>query len=101
MSLNNDLMVGSKIQEDLRHILMRWRTHAICIVADLVKMFRQVLINASQTNFQRILWRSYPDMPIQHYKLLTLIFGTASAPYLAVKTLQKLAKIEKHRFHVE
>ncbi|XP_045502155.1 uncharacterized protein LOC123699276 [Colias croceus] len=100
VSLNDDLMIGPKIQQDLRHILMRWRTHPICIVADLVKMYRQVLINPRQTNFQRILWRTLPDQPIKHFKLLTLTFGTACAPYLAVKTLQRLAEDEKLKFPV-
>ncbi|XP_045503978.1 uncharacterized protein LOC123700709 [Colias croceus] len=100
VSLNDDLMIGPKIQQDLRHILMRWRTHPICIVADLVKMYRQVFINPRQTNFQRILWRTLPDQPIKHFKLLTLTFGTACAPYLAVKTLQRLAEDEKLKFPV-
>lgn len=36
VSLNDTLLVGPKLQQDLRHILMRWRRHAICIVADVV-----------------------------------------------------------------
>lgn len=98
VSLNDDLMVGPKLQQDLRHLLMRLRTHRICIVADLVKMYRQVLVHAEDTDFQRILWRPNPDLPIQHYKLLTLTFGTTCAPYLAVKTLQRLADDEKHNY---
>ncbi|XP_050685659.1 uncharacterized protein LOC126980084 [Leptidea sinapis] len=100
VSLNDNLMVGPKIQQDLRHILMRWRTHPICIVADLVKMYRQVLVHPKHVNFQRILWRPSRDMPVQHYKLLTLTFGTACAPYLAVKSLQRLAEDEKSKFPV-
>ncbi|KAL0901649.1 hypothetical protein ABMA27_006857 [Loxostege sticticalis] len=64
-------------------------TNNICIVSDLVKMYRQVLVNKDHANFQRILWRDHPIEPIKHYKLLTLTFGTACAPYLAVKTLQQ------------
>ncbi|XP_047543231.1 uncharacterized protein LOC125075563 [Vanessa atalanta] len=41
VSLNDDLLIGPKLQQDLRHILLRWRKHRICIVADLVKMYRQ------------------------------------------------------------
>lgn len=90
VSLNDDLLIGPKLQQDLRHILMRWRCHPVCFVADLVKMYRQVL--TTDTDFQRILWRFSPDEPIRHYKLLTLTFGTACAPYMAVKALQQLAK---------
>lgn len=100
VSLNDELMIGPKLQQDLRHILMRWRTHPICIIADLVKMYRQVLVHKDDANFQRILWRSNPDMPIQHYRLITLTFGTACAPYLAIKTLQRLADEEKTKYPI-
>ena len=100
VSLNDDLLIGPKLQEDLRHILLRWRKHRICIVADLVKMYRQVRVHDKDTNFQRILWRNSPDEPVRDYKLLTLTFGTACAPYLAVKTLQHLAEIESFKYPV-
>lgn len=100
VSLNDNLLVGPKLQQDLRHLLMRWRHHRICIIADLVKMYRQVLVDKEDTNYQRIVWREHPEEPIQHYKLLTLTFGTACAPYLAVKTLQRLAEDEQSKFPV-
>lgn len=56
-------------------------------------MYRQCKVYESDTEFQRIVWRNpdYPDSPLEHYKLLTVTFGTASAPYLAVKALQQVA----------
>ncbi|XP_022835494.1 uncharacterized protein LOC111362949 [Spodoptera litura] len=90
-SLNDDLMVGPSLQDELRHIIMRWRTHKICIVADIVKMYRQVLVNREDTPMQRILWRDSPEREIKEYELITVTFGTASAPYLAVRTLQQVA----------
>lgn len=95
VSLNDTLMVGPKLQQDLRHILMRWRTHPFCIIADIVQMYRQVVVNDSDVDFQRIVWRPNPDQPIQYFKLLRLTFGTSCAPYLAVKTIQRLAKDEQ------
>lgn len=61
-------------------------------------MYRQVLVHEEDTDFQRILWRSSPDLPVQHHKQLTLTFGTACVPYLEVKTLQKLAHLEKDKY---
>lgn len=98
ISLNDNLLVGPKLQDDLRHILMRWRKHQICIVADLVQMYRQVVVDERDTDFQRILWRTNSDDAIQHYKLLRLTFGTSCAPYLAVKSLQQLAKDEQAKY---
>lgn len=100
MSLNDDLLVGPKLQQDLRHILMRWRNHKICMVADIVKMYRMVRVAEQDTDFQRIVWRFSSDnmQPIVHYKLLRLTFGTACAPYLAVKSLQRLAELEETKY---
>ncbi|XP_047988416.1 uncharacterized protein LOC125228022 [Leguminivora glycinivorella] len=100
ISLNDDLLVGPKLQQDLRHILMRARSHKICLVADIIKMYRMIRVAEEDTDFQRIVWRFKSDgsEPIQHYKLLRLTFGTACAPYLAVKSLQKLAELEESKY---
>ena len=96
VSLNSDLMVGPSLQADLRHIIMQWRTHPICLIADIIKMYRQVKVQDSDTDFQRILWRDGTNM--QHLRILRVTFGTASAPYLAVKALQQVAKDEGEMF---
>ncbi|XP_045452957.1 uncharacterized protein LOC123662116 [Melitaea cinxia] len=90
-SLNDDLLIGPPLQAELRHIIMRWRQYKICLVADVVKMYRQVLVNREDTPFQRILWRDSPEKELQEFELLTVTFGTACAPYLAVRSLQELA----------
>ncbi|XP_022836959.1 uncharacterized protein LOC111364343, partial [Spodoptera litura] len=92
VSLNDNLCVGPQLQQELRYILMRWRTHRICITSDIIKMYRMVRVSDADTDYQRLVWRSSPDEPIKHFKLLRLTFGTACAPYLAVKSLQTLAK---------
>ncbi|CAH2102097.1 unnamed protein product [Euphydryas editha] len=98
ISLNDTLLVGPRLQQDLRHILMRWRAHSFCVVADLKQMYRQVLVDERDADFQRILWCPEPGKPIQHFRILRLTFGTACAPYLAVKSLQQLAKDERERY---
>lgn len=98
VSLNNDLMVGPRLQPELRHIIMRWRMHPICFIADIVKMYRQIKVHDTDSEYQRILWREHPDESIQEYKLLRVTFGTSSAPYLAVKSLIQVAKDEGQHF---
>lgn len=98
VSLNDCFLVGPKLQQDLRHILMRWRGHQYCIISDLVQMYRQIRVHDEDTDYLRILWRSDPDKAIDHYRMLRLTFGTACAPYLAVKSLQQLAKDEQIKY---
>ncbi|XP_026744680.1 uncharacterized protein LOC113506018 [Trichoplusia ni] len=91
VSLNDTLMIGPTLQADLRHIVMRWRQHPICLAADIVKMYRQIKVARSDADFQRIVWREDPDEEIEDFRVLTVTFGTSSAPYLAVKSLHQVA----------
>lgn len=90
-ALNDDLIVGPNLQMDLRHIIMRWRRHPVCITADIVKMFRQIKVSEDDVDFQRFWWRENPEDEVQHFRHLRVTFGTSSAPYLAVRCLQQLA----------
>lgn len=84
-------MVGPTLQAELRHTVMRWRTHPICISADIIKMYRQILVNRADTMFQRVLWRESPEKEIEEFELVTVTFGTSSAPFLAVRSLHQVA----------
>jgi hypothetical protein len=90
-SLNDTLMIGPTLQSELRHLIMQWRKYPICLIADIVKMYRMVRVSDADADYQRIIWRDSQDEEIQDYKLLTVTFGTASAPYLAVKALNQVA----------
>ncbi|GJQ78894.1 hypothetical protein Trydic_g65 [Trypoxylus dichotomus] len=90
-SLNDIQLVGPTIQDDLFSILIRFRQHTYVVSADIAKMYRQVLIDPKYRCLQRILWRSDPSKPLHIYQLHTVTYGTASAPYLAVKCLKQLS----------
>ncbi|KAK9711204.1 hypothetical protein QE152_g25594 [Popillia japonica] len=47
--------------------------------------------NPEQRNLQRILWRKHKDEAVKSYTLNTVTYGTASAPFLAVRCLKQLA----------
>ncbi|XP_018376617.1 PREDICTED: uncharacterized protein LOC108769887 [Trachymyrmex cornetzi] len=50
-------------------------------------MYRQVLVDPSQTHLQSILWWEDPTEEAKTYELLTLTYGTSSASYLATRCL--------------
>lgn len=99
-SLNDTLLVGPRLQDKLTTILIRWRKHRIAITADIEKMYRQILVNPKQCDYQRIVWRQNEQDEIEDFRLKTVTYGTASAPYLAVKTLYRLADDEERRFPI-
>lgn len=93
-SLNDILMIGPKLQEDLRYLVMRWRLKPVCFATDIQKMYRMILVKEDDADLQRILWRKSMDEEVEEYRLMRVTFGTASAPYLAVKTIMQLAEDE-------
>ena len=95
-SLNDILRVGPKIQEKLFSILIRFREYPVVMTADATKMYRQVLITPEHRRFQRIIWREKESDPLSIFELNTVTYGTAPASFLAVRTLQETAKVNKN-----
>jgi len=93
-SLNDHLLIGPKLQQDLAAIILRWRQHQYVYTADITKMYRQILVHPDDVNYQRILWQPADCTTINHYALLTVTYGTACAPYLAMRVLHQLARDE-------
>ncbi|XP_037816112.1 uncharacterized protein LOC119606616 [Lucilia sericata] len=54
-------------------------------------MYRQVKVVPKHQNYQHILWREDIKEVIKEYKLTTVTYGTASAPFLAVRALFYIA----------
>ncbi|XP_075159708.1 uncharacterized protein LOC142232883 [Haematobia irritans] len=90
-SLNDTLNVGPSLQLDLSTLILNWRLYKYVFSGDIEKMYRQILVHPTDTNFQRILFRPDPTSPIKDYALKTVTFGVNSAPFLAIRTLLQLA----------
>ncbi|XP_011879196.1 PREDICTED: uncharacterized protein LOC105568275, partial [Vollenhovia emeryi] len=97
-TLNDHLLVGPKLQNDLFALILRWRSHKFVYSADIEKMFRQIRVCPSNTDYQRIFWRADHESDLHAYRLLTVIYGTAPAPFLANRVLKQLAVDEGAKF---
>ncbi|XP_022165266.1 uncharacterized protein LOC111030183 [Myzus persicae] len=97
-SLNDVLCTGPKLQVDLRDILLRCRMHRHILSADIVKMYRQILIRQEDRVFQHIFWRDSPTDDLVEFQLCTVTYGLNCAPYLAIRVLHELDRQDGHRF---
>lgn len=97
-SLNDIQMVGPVLQNDLLSLILKFRTHKYVVLADVTKMYRQVLINPTQRPLQRILWRESPNEPIKVFNLNTVTYGQACASFLSVRCLFELAEECKDKY---
>ena len=96
LSLNDSLLVGPVIQDQIFEHLVRFRFPRYVITADLEKMYRQILMHDDDRVFQRILWRV--DDVIKTFQLNTVTFGVSSSSFLAIRTIHQLADDECHNF---
>ncbi|XP_067214160.1 uncharacterized protein [Linepithema humile] len=97
-TLNDHLLAGPKLQTDLAAVILRWRQFRYVYAADIAKMYRQIRVDPRDVDYQRILWFRDNDHSVQAYQLLTVTYGTASAPFLALRVLRQLAQDEGDAF---
>lgn len=98
LSLNDVLLTGPKLQNNICDILLQFRLQNIVFSCDIRQMYRQILIHPDDQKYQLILWREAPTLQLSTYKLTTVTYGMNCSPYLAIKTLRQLADDEGTRF---
>ena len=99
-SLNSFMHVGPKQQEDVSTFMLRWSFLHFVFSCDVVKMFRQFLVHEADTDWQRIVWRNSSYEPIQSFRLTTVTYGTACAPFLANACMLQLTDDEEKRYPI-
>ena len=98
LSLNDVMLRGPNLQQDLMNLILKWRQFKYAFTADIEKMFRQIRISNKDQNLQMILWRDNPNKKLLEYHLATISYGTKAAPFLAMMTLKRLAHDERPNF---
>jgi hypothetical protein len=78
LSLNNVMMIGPTVQQELFEIVIRFRKYLYAFTANICKMYRQVNIDESQHSLQQILWRPSPDSDVKAYSFKTVTYATCS-----------------------
>ena len=92
-SLNDQLVTGPDLLNNLVGILTRFRSEKIALLADVESMFHQVRVKEEDQSSLRFLWRSHsdPNQPVDTYHLQVHIFGAKSSPCCASYALQRTA----------
>ncbi|XP_023248115.1 uncharacterized protein LOC111643952 [Copidosoma floridanum] len=91
IALNDLLLPGPKLQTDIAIVLTLWRQFRYVFTTDVIQMFRQILVHPKDADWQRILWRKDSNQPSKDYRCTTVTYGTASAPFLALRVMKQLA----------
>ena len=91
-SLNDQLVTGPDLLNSLVGVIMRFRLHAVAMIADIETMFFQVRVIEKDQPSLRFLWRGpNRDRPPDVYQMQAMIFGAKSSPTSANYCLKKTA----------
>ena len=91
-SLNDTLMIGPTVQDDLYSIIMRFRVVPVALSADIEKMYRQVALDVPDKDFHRIIWRERKDIPVRIFRMTRVTYGIASSSFQSNRCLKEVSK---------
>lgn len=98
--MNDQLAIGRTNQPDILSLLLKFRVFEYVFTADVEKMYKQILLNDEQVDLHRFVYRFSQDEPIKDFRLKTVTFGTANAPYIAIRTLEELANLSRAQYPI-
>ena len=97
-SLNNSLLVGPDLLQNLLFVLMRFREHKHVISADIEGMSMQVGLLESDQRSLRFLWREDPTSDVSVFQYTSLVFGAKESPTCANYALRRTAVDNQDRY---
>jgi len=92
--LNDRLLQGPDLTNNLVGVLIRFRQKPIALVADIKSMFSQVRVDEKDRDSFRFLWHPNHDLsqPPVDYQMCAHTFGATSSPSVAAFALRKTAR---------
>lgn len=98
VALNDILLNGPSVQNELFNNLLLFRFEEFIFVTDIRHMFRAISLNSNYCSLQNILWRESPESEVKCIQLNTVTYGLKSSSYLATRCLIMLAEVYANKF---
>lgn len=84
-SLNDCLLTGPSLTEQLVKVLLKFRLNPYAFIADISKAFLRVGLNETDRDFTRFIWYSNPEnkeSDLITYRFRSVLFGATCSPFL-------------------
>ena len=99
-SLNDLLLNGPDLTNNLFGVLTRFRQERVALMADIESTFHQVKVSEADCSYLRFLW--WPDgnleSNLEEYQMVVHLFGAASSPSCSNFALRKTAEDNSQHF---
>lgn len=99
-SLNEHLLSGPDLLNNLNGVLLQFRQHHVALMCDIEKMFHQFYVYEADRDYLRFLWwkdGNFNAEP-QEFRMKVHLFGAASSPGCANYGLKQLATDNESEF---
>ncbi|XP_048586408.1 uncharacterized protein LOC116604491 [Nematostella vectensis] len=95
-SLNEQLLQGPDLTNNLVAVLSRFREEKIGLVANVESMFHQVRVNPKDCDALRFLWWPNSDLSgeLEEYRMVKHLFGATSSPSVVNYCLKKTIELK-------
>ncbi|XP_047129507.1 uncharacterized protein LOC124809450 [Hydra vulgaris] len=98
-SINDVIYQGSKLQQDLVTVLLRFRKYPVALACDIAEMYLKIEIHKDDQRYQRILWRNLDSTAEPEvFQFNRLVFGINSAPFISQFVTQEHARKYAKKF---
>ncbi|XP_059081369.1 uncharacterized protein LOC131879149 isoform X1 [Tigriopus californicus] len=87
--LNDCLLTGPNLQNELFDVLVRFREHEIALTADIEAMFSRIRVKKEDAAYHRFLWRESSSEEVQVWEMTGVVFGDSCSPCIAINVLHQ------------
>ncbi|XP_062416584.1 uncharacterized protein LOC119218794 [Pungitius pungitius] len=92
-SLNDLLIKGPDVLNDIRAVLLRFRQGAFAALGDIKKMYNSVWLEDQEVHLHRFLWRDSEGEDIQEYAITRVNIGDKPAGCIAQVAMRETANL--------
>ena len=102
ISLNDTMLPGPLLHQDVFDVLLRFRSDPVALVAVLTEIFSQVTMAKQYRQYYRFLWRGLVLLrrPLKVSKAIRLMFGDRISLYLTQSVVRKRAEDNRNDYPV-
>ena len=90
--LNDALLAGPVLQNELPQVLTKFRQGDVAFGADIEAMFSRIRLQKQDARYHRFLWKEKDSDVINTYQMDRLAFGDTSSPCEAIYVTRRAAK---------
>ena len=97
-SLNDFILTGPKVSNDIDEVLLKFRLKKVAFTADISEMFLQIKMPEEDQKYFQMIWRDKDSKRLKVLRFSSHVFGATSSPFIAMLASRMQADSFKEKF---